>query len=997
MKVYIKNQGDYLGKYSFTDAEVGDSPPTDWSFSNPSSTVKCSIVETSGGHKKVLRVYDEGAGFTKATQVFSSAQNNGIIELWIKVDDVNEWIYFHMLDDTLSSLIIRIRDGNLQYYKRTTSQYVTIFTPSSDTWYRLRCDFDCDGGFSPPTPYSGSMTADTANVYIYDENNILLDSNEDLPVPLNPNIDRFRIESDQGGQNVKYAWFDAIDYSWADGWYVGRNANKVADIEITSEVMRNEIVHKERDIPKATMLINSENVTFEPDDTIIIRDIATSYFYAKIDQAGVLYKGFYNFRNATLRSAPSGWTAGGVSTNEFVIDKFEGHARVVWLEDDQGANVASMYNNFASAKMSGTIELHNLLIYTNKIGDIQIKDGSGNICCWLRFDNDGNLYYITNNGATENALDSFTTYTGCTWYHIKLVFNATANTYDIYVDGTLEKSGAAFNVNDDGSGLTRLMFTTDSTETGGIICFDSVEYSWATGYYDGRNKLLDVTLADQVVFEGMIISADKQKDQKIKLVSLSDELKNIMPGTEATKYEPVGLNADIANQSEEVLAQIINEKCNTVKVKIWEKILRGNLSFENDTDGAIPMGFRNTGTLDTVVDVTGVGGHQYILKLNDTDNTKHCRVRYYVKGQESGTVEGYIRSTDVTCENVFFLEDSALDDCMRIRLQGGDCKYKDGTGWNVMFAAANDTWYRIRIDFECGTGAYLGLAQYTFNLYVYNSAGTLLASATDKTFINNISSVHTLIISTSDADQNYIFYADAIGFSWSPFYKIGDNNHIYVERFETGALKMDLALDGSKTVKKIADTLTDLEVFTWILTPDHYLVFTEGNIDSQVDLSASEVWKLKAEQKIKRINKVWVKGGWGATNREYGSADDPDSQATYGIKLMVVFYTISAITSELNNIAQSLLTFETGVPEVISFWYSNENIGFILPLQTVTVPASTIYYSKNDVYIEGKQWILNYIKYLPMQKWCDFDMVDNLMFEYDIENAQELEYLINNP
>lgn len=995
---YIKNQGDYLGKYSFTDAEVGDSPPTGWSFSNPSSTVKCSIVEAFEGHKKVLRVYDEGAGFTKATQVFSSAQNNGIIELWIRVDDVNEWIYFHMLDYDLTSLIIRIKDGVLQYYRRTTSQYVTIFTPLSNTWYRLRCDFDCDGGFSPPAPYSGSMSADTANVYIYDENNVLLDSNEDLPVPYNPNIDRFRIESYQGGQNVKYAWFDAIDYSWADGWYVGRNANKVADINITSSMTKSEIVHKERNVPTAKLGMNSENVTLESDDIILIKDKYTSIFNAKVNQYSYIYQGAQNFRGEkTYRSVPTGWTDNsGSGCDGFLIDKFNGHANVLQLVDKSGSARAQM-DYATGGKTTGIVEGWICTTDITKEADFLLRDTPGNWLAGVSIRNSG-FYYWDGDGVPDWEAFSGTP-ENCAYYRVKFVFNTTTDLYDVYLydeAGTLIDSETGVTMPTNPASVDLITIATDNTITNYTAFFGSFDFSWASGYIEGRCANIEITLDSHTIFEGMVVKQDKEKEQQLNLLSLSDELNNLQPGDEGTPYTPGGYNPITGYEyiAVEVLARIINEKCENVTVNIHPNTFRGNLTFENDIDGEAPMGwFISDGSgCTSTVEADLLLGHKYYLKQADGSATTHCYATYYFPNQSYGSIEFHMASTDATLQGSFQIS-GASGASVDIMMAADKFQYQDSGGWHdVGCAAANLTLYHIKIEFECtatNDGGY-GLSQYQFYIYIngtrYGPFG----------FYTNNSSLNSINCFTSSGATGYNVYYDAFGFSWSPFYNIGDNQHILIDNFPVGVGTMQLSLTGEKSIKKLADAIADMDVLTWVLTPDHQFLLNDGFVDSTIVLAANEVWNLKAEQKITRINKVWLKGGYNDTpERQYGNANNLESQSTYGIKLLVRLYTHITDSDELDDIAESILTMEEGIPEKLATWFSRLNLGFLQPLQSVTIPSNTIYYSRNDVYITAGDRIVLYTKYLPFQEWNDLDLVDNLIFEYDFKDAQELEYLIS--
>jgi hypothetical protein len=81
----------------------------------------------------------------------------------------------------------------------------------------------------------------------------------------------------------------------------------------------------------------------------------------------------------------------------------------------------------------------------------------------------------------------------------------------------------------------------------------------------------------------------------------------------------------------------------------------------------------------------------------------------------------------------------------------------------------SNTWYHLRIDFECDTGGFEGLSADTYYVYLngvrygpYN-------------FASGVDNLDKLRISTHDTQTGYNNYIDALGYSWDSDYNVGDN------------------------------------------------------------------------------------------------------------------------------------------------------------------------------------------------------------------------------
>ena len=194
--------------------------------------------------------------------------------------------------------------------------------------------------------------------------------------------------------------------------------------------------------------------------------------------------------------------------------------------------------------------------------------------------------------------------------------------------------------------------------------------------------------------------------------------------------------------------------------------------FENDINGRTPGWFQEVGTRGGSVKVVEeLGGHKKILELRDTSSGFNAHViKTLFATPEFGTIEYWMRS-DYPKLCGFRLDNGLIvNEMITMRIAFNILQYQNGTGWNNIRIIQNNTWYHIRVDFECTTGNYTGLSQYTWRIYV-NSI-----NYGEFNFINNQNQASRIEWYTDYifSLMGYSYYIDAIGFSWTN-YNLGDN------------------------------------------------------------------------------------------------------------------------------------------------------------------------------------------------------------------------------
>ena len=91
-------------------------------------------------------------------------------------------------------------------------------------------------------------------------------------------------------------------------------------------------------------------------------------------------------------------------------------------------------------------------------------------------------------------------------------------------------------------------------------------------------------------------------------------------------------------------------------------------------------------------------------------------------------------------------------------------------GWNTNAACVDNTWYHVRVDFECTAGVYKGLAQFDWHMYING------VHYGDYNFAHNEAHADEILFWSNGAESGAHLYLDALGFSWDPEYiALGDN------------------------------------------------------------------------------------------------------------------------------------------------------------------------------------------------------------------------------
>lgn len=172
----------------------------------------------------------------------------------------------------------------------------------------------------------------------------------------------------------------------------------------------------------------------------------------------------------------------------------------------------------------------------------------------------------------------------------------------------------------------------------------------------------------------------------------------------------------------------------------------------------------------------GETGDNYneIVKISDNSSSASIFMEHNYTDQAYGTVEFWVSTTDTNSMVWVFnlMQTDILG--LAIMMDSNEWKYTiNGIDYYIIDADSspdNDTWYHARIDFRStGAPSYFGLDENKFRVLVDN------VSSSQYTF-TTLSSINKTRISTGIIDTG-VAYLDAIGYSWDPYYNVGDNSN----------------------------------------------------------------------------------------------------------------------------------------------------------------------------------------------------------------------------
>ncbi len=821
-KVYYKPMsGYYPGTNSFDHDEVGTEPTWFQEVGTNGGTVQ--VIDVLDGHNSVLELHDTNV--TDAAYVQKNLlllPSKGTIEFWMRTDNTSKACGFYLWGGILApEIIISVRtwSNTIQYWNGANWIEIENITVQNDEWFHVRIDFECsNGGYQGLAQYTWQIfiNGGLSQVFLFNVDKINV-------ISIVWFTDLFMPFSDH------YLYIDAIAFSWVDGCNIADNMNdglllkfqapsNLTWIGYSLDGHNNITVLGETAIPKpgngphsikvfgkdsGNAVYTSELRNFEVnnptlvlipgisgDSEPLLNGITSSMldlnnngisdfidYYGSQNIFNVSYYDRYTNRTEFDGIDGAGSTSLqiiGNAVKNYIINEFNaGNIKknidlIAWSQG--GLVIRTMikehYNDLRKAGIT--------IIHASIYGSPHHGQWAFNAIYW-NYENNGTLTEEIKNTC---PLQMYT----FSEFLMDLNFGDETR-YDIYYNtyrgtGILDVSywGLIFpNLGDYNLTLVIQIRNLIGTFGDGFVATGSAVLSGAV-----NNRAYRL-----VGHSGIVNYPEVQKDILWDLKCYPGLEIDIKSPKNQTYYEPM------------------------------DGHYPGTNSFDHDEVGSEPTWFQEVGTNGgTVQVIENLDGHNSVLELHDTSSgsvSAHV-IKNLFGTPEFGSVEYWMRSDNPKLCGVRLDNGAIANELVTMRIEFNVLQYYNGSDWNNVRFIENNTWYHIRVDFECSTGNYTGLSQYTWRLYV-NSI-----NYGEFNFINNQSQASRIEWYTDFLFglQGYSYYIDAIGFSWTSFiYNLGDNLYEGLLLSFNIRLGIDLnlieySLDNQNSIKLLGNTTIPL-------------------------------------------------------------------------------------------------------------------------------------------------------------------------------------------
>jgi len=197
-------------------------------------------------------------------------------------------------------------------------------------------------------------------------------------------------------------------------------------------------------------------------------------------------------------------------------------------------------------------------------------------------------------------------------------------------------------------------------------------------------------------------------------------------------------------------------------------------SFKNDANAVAPYYDGWTFTLSascTAQMIASAGTHNKVLELYDNNAAGNAVAKFRIGTQTSGTIEYWIMVSNSDVIILMQMDSGDASNGPNLRFNAdATIEYRNAAAvWTDIVGYAANTWYRIRIDFECGAGGYEGLAADHMHVYINDT------KYSDLEFYKAKDNLTRLYISSNNVAVGTYTYIDATGFVGLNGYILGDN------------------------------------------------------------------------------------------------------------------------------------------------------------------------------------------------------------------------------
>ncbi len=482
--------------------------------------------------------------------------------------------------------------------------------------------------------------------------------------------------------------------------------------------------------------------------------------------------------------------------NGSVIEELDGHKKVFNISDDELVGSAIILQKFSDAGFEnqtyGTIEFW-----------FRVQPGRSLKNTEIRLHWDHNPTSAAINIRVYGALQQWQFWNGTwtqipnihdpsnnTWHHIRIQFRCLGagsylglneNEFQVVIDGI--SSGA---LNFFQSATEIAMFEPTHTQAAGYkdnyAYIDAIGYSWDPYYNigDNLNEGLLINFETDINFDWIGYSLDKNTNKTILGNTTICYPTNGLHSIQVFENNSVGTIYSSGLRYFSIQEPII---LLTPENKTYSAPMSGyypaTYGFEDDEDGQPPKDWviqNNAGKIEVISDLYN---SKKVLRLYDNHGSIPSRIYNSFSAKDNGTIELWIQQNLLDDDGNRGQISGYGNGMMIFRvkmvgpLSGGSAKWQardNETDVDIVGAPTPQihTWYHVQIDFEHTLGAYQGLGQNEYFVYING----LRYGPYNFTSDEPLDEIH---LHTYSYGEDYDTYYDAVGYSWDSDYNIGDN------------------------------------------------------------------------------------------------------------------------------------------------------------------------------------------------------------------------------
>jgi len=792
-KTYTSSMsGYYPGTYSF-DNDAVDSAPQEWTDTSESGSY-AKVISALGGHNKVIELMNPTVSSICLNQSFAPQVTGTIEWWWYKSSTTTSCAKFRIAEDGVGGQLMDFRmdwyaDPNkLEYYDGGWLN--TGYGYSDNTWIHMSLTFDTNTDMY-------NLTVDGTPIL----------TNIDLYVDAGY-VDSIFFYS-YGPSNPTLYYVDAISYSWDTDYTLGDNKDEglllsfdnstdlewmgySLDGQTIKTILGNTTIPTPGSNGTHSIQVfgnNSIGTDFQSDiryfninsPTPYI-DIITPLNKDYTTPMSGYYPGTFGFDGDANGGVPYGWVdscqpAGSIQ----MIQSAGGHNKVMELTSTSAASSRSQMDHDFDDRDNGTIELWMRKSSVNQNGPmvLYIYGASAGALINIMIDDDVNPGFVYS-GPSSTWINPGYSYSDDTWIHMRIEWNCTSDTWNLWIDGVQYVTNSAFAGSNTDTAIDWMRFSSYEGGNPSVYYVDAIGFSWDPNYNvgDNRNEGLLLSYDNNTNLEWQGYSLDGQPN-----VTINGNTSITTPVSNGTHSIQVFGNDSLWTDIQSDIRYFgINSTTPSINIttpenKTYTSAMSGyhpgTFGFDGDANGGVPYGWVDSSQTNGAIQmIQSADGHNKVMELTSTSAAlSRSQLDHDFEDRDNGTIELWFYKSSVNQGGpmVLYIYGASAGTLMNFIIDDDvtpGLRYVDPSGsWtDTGYSYSDDTWIHMRIEWDCTSD--------TWNLWVdgvqYLTNIAFESSRTD-------TAVDWMRFSSFEGGNPSLYYVDAVGFSWDPNYNVGDN------------------------------------------------------------------------------------------------------------------------------------------------------------------------------------------------------------------------------